>query len=338
MTGHNKRDYLRPSMKRWLSTVKEDSPESTYNTRKTQIRAFCRWLDEHGIEVTEFAARNTDQEFIESNRKTACEWYANWMDNNYAESTVVGRVTACRQFYEDIKDRGLVEQNPWEDFSLADIGLSNPTSQQSEEIDEQFIAVSPEEVQQLCRHVPEPRVRNELIIKLLWQTGMRQDELSKVKLENVYPDERRIDFYPAKKEDPDLTSVWYDSSLDILMTQWMEGGYRDRWATSDESDSLLLTHKKPKMSPRVINRMVVEAAKRAKIQTVLWEDGNGNNRYRITGHSLRHGYATYCANETEMPIHKLKRLMNHKDIDTTLQYVEEDEESLKEAQSEYGPS
>lgn len=337
MAGHNKRDYLPESMKDWLTTVKEDSPESTYKTRKTQIRAFYRWLDEHDINIEEFVERNNDQDLIDSHRPTLTEWYASWMSQEYADMTVDGRVTAARQFYDYLDAKGVVDSNPWDDFSLADIGLGNPQPQQDGEIDDDFIAIEPDEVEQLCEHVPEPRLRNELLIKLLWQTGIRQQEASDITIDDIDRDKRKITVHTAKTENNDTRSVFYQPNLDILMNQWIDGGYRDRFAVAEESDYLFLTHRKPMMSPRVINRMVVKAAKRAGIQSVLWTDGNGHNRYRITGHALRHGYATYCANETEMPIHKLKRLMGHEDIETTLKYVEEDDETLREAQEMYAP-
>ncbi|EMA01365.1 Phage integrase family protein [Haloarcula vallismortis] len=112
--------------------------------------------------------------------------------------------------------------NPTEDISLPrDYGIKNLT-EYGRVLDHEgktdIISSSAADVRTLFEHVPGKRnftqTRNELIVRLFWETALRSDEMSRVKMRNIDDDQREITVHSAKlnrKEHPDLyhRRVWW---------------------------------------------------------------------------------------------------------------------------------
>lgn len=105
--------------------------------------------------------------------------------------------------------------NPTEDISLPrDYGIQN-LSEYVRVLDQEgktgIISPSAADVRKLFEHVPGKRnftqTRNELMVRLFWETALRSDEMSRVKMRNIDDDQREITVRSAKlnrNEHPDL--------------------------------------------------------------------------------------------------------------------------------------
>lgn len=302
----------------FLDRVKALRSEGTWKARRSHLKQFDQWLQEHGYEAVELEARQLDQFFTHERAK------------GLAPKTMGGRYESVRLLYEKLA--GLydeLEETPFKHLERRE--YVQPTTRKHNEADISYI--TPEEKEALCENVPAPKVRNELLIRLLWQTGMRKQEISDTKLEDVDRDERRITVYTQKTGDE--RTVFYQPSLDLLLDQWIDGGYRDAYTVAEESPYLFVTRKSEQFKFNRVNEVVRQAADKAEIQEEMYEDANGNPRYRITAHALRHGFAVQSL-KNDMPINVLSDLMGHENLETTKKYLQLVDDDLAEAARRFG--
>jgi integrase/recombinase XerD len=197
------------------------------------------------------------------------------------------------------------------------------------------VYLTPDEVERLAEHVPSRLpVRNELIIKLMFQTGMRPEEVRNLKFQHLDRETRRIQVWSNKTGD--VREVTYTSSLDTLLYQWIDGGYRDRLSSAADSEYLFVSLKSDQMGQGNVNHVVKHAAENAGLQETMYNDAAGRSRAKITAHVLRHSFAVESL-KNGMPLKMLSDVMGHASTDTTEIYLEVTREDTVEAMEKYGP-
>ena len=298
-----------------------DLSEHTYDSYLTSCRAFRDFMDEHNIEsVTEVDERDID-DFVEL-----------FLVDRVSGSTVRIYYTSLRPLFHFLERRGHYDEdqsNPMEEVSLSDYNIDTSSSKREKE---EPIYLEPEEKDALVENVHRPKIRNKLIINLLWSTGMRASGAVGIKIEDIDRDDRSI-FLPAarNKSDQDRT-VWYDDKTAFLMDQWLDGGYRDSFPRSDGSPYLLVSRKSDQLLSRSLNRMVKQSAENAGLQST--QEIRGKEYAKITSHVLRHSYGVQKA-RSGMPIKQLAMLMGHSDTSTTEKYMRLAKRDLRKAAKEH---
>ncbi|MFC4249623.1 tyrosine-type recombinase/integrase [Natribaculum luteum] len=186
-------------------------------------------------------------------------------------------------------------------------------------------AVDQSEVRLMEEAVKRHKNRDKLVIRILWQTGMRRGELAELTLDDIDRPRREITIREEISKSDYTRVVAYHPSLDGLLRQWIDGGDRDALNRKNR-DELLVGERGGKVRGERINEIVRDAAIDAGINRKLgYTDANGGTRWKITAHSLRHGYGTHMANKTDMGIWELSKQMGHASVDTTERiYVEHD--------------
>lgn len=315
----------------FLNDQRRKKSEGTYRARKTNLTQFTNWLDD-----------TTDHSDPTELDKGDIEEYVFTMDEqDYSESTIRHRILSVKLYYryliEKVDDVSL-GTNPAEEVDLStftDLGSDS----KKRELQEEVPYVYQDEKEKMCENVPNPPLRNELILRLLWHSGVRAHELVNIRLDNIDREERAIEIYSEKTDD--WRTVYYQPPLDFIMQQWIDGGYRDSYLPAKESPYLFVTLKSEKMTIKAVNQIVRRAAEKAGVQEVLYTDAAGNDRYRITTHAFRHGYAVQCL-KNGMDIARLASLLGHFDengkpnIDTTEKYLRIVEDDLADAAQKYG--
>ena len=315
----------------------EKHNETSAENRRSNTRAWIRWCEETGRDINEVDT-------------TDLRAHLDTIYKQVADTSFGARVNSISKFYIWASGRGHLDSNPCEGFSIQDSNYEvNPNASQKYRVLRQeagdtdgsraILSISPESVERIAEHPGSPATRNELIIRLFWQTGVRASEMANIKLDDVYRDERRIHIYTSKTtgDDENYTrNVYWQPSLDYLMDEWIDIK-RETYSTAATSDYLFLSMHSETIEPNYLSRIVKEAAQRAGENEVMYEDAAGRKRWLVTAHTLRHSFATYCANVTEMPLHILSELLGHRKIDTTLKYVSKDEETIKRYAMERGP-
>lgn len=291
-----------------INRIKATRKHNTFRMRRADLKRFGEWCLEEGVDPVEASWRDLDRFLLKEEGV------------GYKQGTMKARFYSLQVCYEAFSGVfGLREENPVEhlheeDYLSVEEGGSG----------EVYVYVDAQEVDVLANHVGPPAVRNELLIRLTFQTSCRPSTLVRIGIENIDRDKRTIRVFSPKLNsaqrdvDPWRTVV-YQESLDHLIRIYLEGGERDRYTAAKSSDGLFLGPKGP-LGEAVPNRVVKDAAERAGIQEVLWRDAAGNDRRRITAKALRHGHAVNALKSGVDP-RSVQKQMGHEDLETTVDYL-----------------
>lgn len=304
-----------------------------------------RWSSRHFIE------------FLDQDRQVALE-DVDWTDvdafirdmvETYPDTTVKTRYNHLRSFFQWLQahkdyyaDRDQLPVDH-DEFSITEYIDRGKTAKQTETAARGGIVfITPDEYEKLVNHVPSPKFRNELILKMLWHLGLRRKEVVDTKItpqredEGVYGnidfDANRLDVPAVKGEGRPL---WFRDSLAVTLKRWIRSERKAVYHAA-ESNYLFPSRNSDQLSPKRVSTVVAEAAENAGIQTVLYEDANGHERRRITPHAFRHGFAVrHVRNGTNIKV--LNDLLGHEDLSTTQIYLQFDDATKRDAQHRNAP-
>lgn len=311
------------------------------------FRASMYRTQAEGSAQTWVSAAVTAARWLESNYRislddadrTDVDDYLEWMTGEFASTeTAAGKLDGVRKLYEWMYRKGVVEDDISDDLAGWDeLGLTKGQTRQAEALSltDDYVAITREEVEELWHddNLPSPSLRNEIAIRLLWYTGIRTSEIVRIKIDHIDRDEGRIRIYAPKTDD--YRDVWYPPNrMEPLLNEWLQYRRGDLSSLADESEYLLLTHQSPQMRASHVSRIVKDASRNAGSNMVMYVDAAGKKRWKVTGHTLRHSFATYHANKLGTPIHILQDVMGHEKIETTRKYITKDKEAQRRAMQE----
>ena len=150
------------------------------------------------------------------------------------------------------------------------------------------------------------RLRNKLILPLLYSTGLRVSELTKLKVTTIDENERTIRV--RGKGDKDRIVIFDEDTLDLIHE------YLDKRGV--ENEYLFVNQRNTSLSSRYIQLMIKEYAKDAGITR------------RVTPHILRHSFATHLL-KNGVDIRAIQQLLGHSNLSTTQIYTSVDMHTLK---------
>jgi integrase/recombinase XerD len=296
----------------FLTDVKLSKKDSTHEVRKYDLQEFNRYLEENELDVLEVETKHLHKWL----REQASVYAPNTTRGRYASlTTLYGFLAGIQNQVDDDPTEGLKDPSDY---------AKNTSKRHSTD---EIVRVNPEEVAALVEHVPKPKIRNELLIRSIFQTSVRASTASLIEVDNTDRDNRSIRVYAPKTDD--TRTVFYQESLDLLLDQWLNT-YREGYGTAADSPYLFLSVRSEKMKAQRINRVVREAAENAGIQDVLYEDAQGVPRYRVTAHTLRHGHAVHAL-KSGVDIRSVQKQMGHSNIESTLQYLQYVNKDVEEA-------
>jgi integrase/recombinase XerD len=223
-------------------------------------------------------------------------------------------------------------ENPAEDLDTSDWQPLNGESKKAKKLKEKVTYLDSEEIDLLAENAPNPKLRNELLIRLLYQTGLRRGEMAETRLKDIDTDERAINVHATKTH---LNrTVYYQPSLDTLLSRWINVE-RKALATAG-SEYLFPTYKTEQISPKQISRTVKKAADAAGLQSRVYTNAAGHEQMEVTAHTLRHSFAVQCV-KNEMNVRFIQKLMGHAKIETTERYLRVAGPDVRDAARKYGP-
>lgn len=307
----------------FLDDVETSKAEGTYRGRKTDMKKYDTYLERKGVDVTDATAKHVHLFLREQG-----EEYASGTVNNIYDSVKV--LYDYLLTWDEIEE----DEHPIEESSYGRADYGGNGDAEKHQTDD-IVYVDPEEKELLREHVPNPKLRNELIVELMFQTGVRRGELARIEMDNIDRDARAIRVWSPKTSS--WRTVYYQPSLDLLLDQWLDHGHRDACKPAEASPYLIVTTHSERASGTVINEVVVDAAKNAGIQDVLYIDAAGQNRYRVTAHALRHGHAVQAI-KNDIDIRRLQLHMGHEKIETTQKYLRFKNEDIQVAMRKFDPS
>ncbi|UPV73731.1 tyrosine-type recombinase/integrase [Halorussus limi] len=315
--------------------------DSTANRYTQVVQDFAEWLENPGEKDYDPNLHDREPKSIWEATTGYVEVFLEQLLQNggYTGGSIGVRETALSVFYQELEeidrdpriDEDLPStENPIEDLDLSDWeSLKNGTKKKQEAKGPTYL--EPDEIRELANNVPSPIPRNDLIVRLLYHTGLRRGELVNIQLDDLDTERRTIDVH-AEKTHQNRT-VRYQSSLDTAMTRWLNVE-RKALATAG-SDYLFPTSHSERIDPNHVNRMIKKAADNAGLQKYLYTDAQDNDHDRITAHVIRHSYAVQCI-KNGMDTRRLQKLMGHSKIETTEKYLQFTDKDLLDAARTYG--
>ncbi|RAP45277.1 MAG: recombinase XerC [Methanosphaera sp. rholeuAM6] len=151
------------------------------------------------------------------------------------------------------------------------------------------------------------RLRNKLILTLLYSTGLRVSELIKLQVKYIDFDERTIRIRGKGEKD---RIVIFDEATHELIQEYLE-------KRGVENKYLFVNQRNKKLTSRYVQYMIKEYAADANIER------------KVTPHILRHSFATHLL-KNGVDIRAIQQLLGHSNLSTTQIYTSVDMHTLKD--------
>lgn len=315
--------------------------EGTANRYTQDVRDFAEWLENPGAKDYDPNSRDRDAKTLWEATTHDLRKYLRQMLNNggYAGGTVSMRESSVSVFYQEAarmyEDPALSvpeTENPAEDLDLSGWTALDNGTKREQILKEGIEYLEPDEIDTLAENVPNPRLRNELIVRILYHTGLRRGELAETRIDDIDTDKRVIKVRANKSHRN--RKVYYQPEIDTLVNRWLK--VERKSLVTAGSDYLFPTVQSEKIGPDRITRLVKEAAERAGLQSNVHTDAAGNTRKRVRAHVLRHSFAVQSV-RNGMDTGRLQKLMGHAKVETTEEYLKFADKDLRDAARKYGP-
>lgn len=323
-----------------IRRVENNKSEQTAAQYVSKIQQFRRWLN-YGEPTREYDEYVREPKgFEEADFVDVENWLAE-LDERYNNANSVGKAEAslvvAYEQLDKLSGTSRVDAEPsWDHrtpVEMADYTPDDTDSYKSQETREDLAYLEPSEVDKLAEHTE--RVRDELMVRLMFQTGMRVTELCNIRWPaDVDRSEREINIRGKGSKN---RTVYYQPSLDLLMDVWIDER-RPAVYYADESEYLFPTSHSENITRQTVEEVVREAAERAGLQETYGENTNGHELHTVTPHVLRHSFAMEAL-ENGWDVYTLSDALGHADAETTTStYLHNDEERKKRAFLERGPA
>jgi len=300
-----------------IRRVENNKSDRTARQYLAKIRDFREWLQDRSRAFEEADAIDVE------------DWLAH-LDERYTNASSVGKGEAALvAAYDELNkliQAGRIDgdNSEWGRFGTpaeqADYSPQDSSTFKSRETREDVEHLKPAEVDELARKTE--RLRDELMVRLLFQTGLRVTELCNIRLNDVDREERKINIRGKARKN---RAVYYQPSLDLLMEVWLDER-RPAVYYADESEYLFPTSHSENITRQTVEEVVREAADRAELQEVYGRDADGHELHTVTPHVLRHSFAM-AALDNDWDVYTLSQALGHADAETTTStYLHDDKE------------
>jgi len=311
-----------------LSRVERNKADSTATQYLSKIKAFRDWIREQGKEFEEADAIDVE------------DWLAD-LDEYYSNASSVGKgsaaLVAAFEEIEKLSQAGRIDADAgeWGRYGTppeqADYTPSDTDTQKSRESKEDLEYLKPEQVDAMAKEAD--KLRDELIIRLLFQTGMRVSELCEVREKDIDADERSINIRGKGRKN---RTVYYQPSLDLLLDIW-QTERRPAVFYAEESDYLFPTSHSENITRVTVAEIVRESADDAGLQEVYGSNTEGVELHSVTPHVLRHSFAMEAISN-DWDVYTLSQALGHESTEiTTSTYLHDDEDAVRAAYHDRGP-
>lgn len=281
------------NLERYLEYLEYQKHYSTYtvDNYRMDLEEFFVYLEEEGISYLdlEYSDVRLYLMYLKDTRKLKA-------------SSIDRHLSALRGFYEYLEKEKKTKVNAFSFIKGPKKDKILPHYFEYNEIEELF------SVNDMSKPL---EVRNQLILELLYATGIRVSELVNIKLSDINKEERKIRIYgKGSKERYALYGDYAADVLDVYLTKVYPSLHR-------HGDYLILNSHGNKITPRGVAYLLDEMIKKTSIHK------------NISPHMLRHTFATHLLNEG-CDILSVQELLGHESLSSTQVYTHVSKERLKE--------
>lgn len=307
-----------------LSRVGRDKSDSTRTQYVSKVRDFREWLDGKALEEV---------------HAVDVEDWLDHLENKYSNASSVGKGSAALvATYEELNkliDAGRIDGSGWVADTPPQRASHTPSdtdSKKAREEKEDLHYLNPEQVNDMAQEAE--KLRDELIIRLLFQTGLRVSELCEIRLSDVDLDKRSIRVRGKGRKN---RTVFFQQNAKFLLDRWITER-RPAVFYAEESEYLFPTSHSENITHYTVGEIVRESADRAGLQKVYGTNTEGVDLHLVTPHVLRHSFAM-AALSNDWDIYTLSQALGHESTEiTTSTYLHDDEEAVRRAFRNRGPA
>lgn len=214
--------------------------------------------------------------------------YINFHKNKGNSNTYINKhILLIKQVYKTLIKAEIIEQNPFKDFKSL------------KETKPQIKIIEDSDILRIYNYLKNISLRNELIILLLLETGIRRTELSLIRTKNIDFINKSIYLEDTKNKKPGY--IYPSNETFNKLNEYLKGKPSTYYLFNDTKNDL-----KP-ISVNTISNIV------ARIKKAL-------NISNLSPHKFRHTYATSIISQTN-DLEITRQLLRHETYDMTKRYV-----------------
>lgn len=308
----NKEDYIDQKRSKVGS-------EDTLGNYQTGLNHFEKFLEEYNLTVDTLTTSNIHK------------LYSYFDNKDLAGSTVQQYLTVIQKYVREEISEDISEE-------IADFTFDTRSVTEAQ-LSTQTPIVTVDQYKQMVENAKDLRAK--LIVKLLWETGVRPKELANIQHErDIDRDRKEITINTAKipidSDRPRTRTVHYSVEMKSELRDWLDYDGRKKYKQSAQSDYLLVTENSPKISSNYINTIILRTAERAGIKKEYSPHNSTKNQYFPNCRHFRNSFATYRAWKG-IDLETLRQLMGHHDVSVTSRYIKEDSREQAQKNETYRP-
>lgn len=200
------------------------------------------------------------------------------------------KLTTLRTFFQFLENENLIESNPVKNMPSPKVETKEPSYLTEAEIKKLWQAVKSDK--------SKFGKRNQIMIRLLIETGMRLNELTSLNVGDINTNERII---KVRRKGNKEQSLPINTELNLFLKNFIKNKKLDK--------PLLISNRGQRITNRRAAITVQKFIKLAKIE-----------KTNISAHSLRHSYCVRLL-EKGVNLKSIQLLCGHKSISTTERYL-----------------
>ena len=213
------------------------------------------------------------------------------------KNTICRHISSLRNFYKFLLANNYVNDNPFELITNPKIEKKLPNFLYYNDL---------EKIMEVPDRKEEMGIRDELIIELLYATGVRVSELVNIKIKDIDFKEKQIRIFGKGKKERIV--LFGDKALDLI------NKYLD--TREYDSDFLILNSRGNKITERGIALILDKNVKKSGVKA------------HVSPHTMRHTFATHMLNEGANLV-TVQELLGHENLATTQVYTHVSNERLR---------
>ena len=280
-------------LKKYLDSIMYQKKYSTYTVENYErdLNDYLEFLSFNNIEYGSIQYHDIQQ-------------YMSFLyDKKYKKTSINRKLSAIRGFYSYLCEENLIKSNPFDNVSSLKKYRKLPNYLYTNEIEKML---NVEETDTAIN------VRNELIIELLYSTGVRVSELVNIKMSDINIDAKTIKILgKGHKERIVLYGDYAAEKIDKYISF-----SRIQLLGNKKSEYLFLNSRGGALTDRSVRNIINLVASKSRVNS------------HVTPHTLRHTFATHLLNEGA-DLLTVKELLGHKNLSTTSIYTHLSKEHLR---------
>lgn len=218
-------------------------------------------------------------------------------------TSIARKISSLRGFYKYLVNQGKVEHNVFSLITLPKKEKKLPRYFQYNELEQLFSVAN----------LNDPKgQRDQLLLELLYATGVRVGELVTIRLSDVHLENETIQV--LGKGNKERLVSFGDYAKDALKLYLQDGR---RKLLKEETDYLFLNHLGKPLTARGVRFILNELIKKTSLQK------------KISPHMIRHSFATHLLNEG-CDLFTVQQLLGHASVKATQIYTHVSTDRLKE--------